>query len=240
MRLRQLSVAAVLLLPACGATTGATADATDVKAAQGCHIAATVTQLVKAGDEKAPAEEVKLGPIEQTAQLRSRRQALVTAFAALATADSNGDQTAFVNQAHAIGVECAKLADAATAAGGFSAAEETGLNKFTLGSASPSPVSSPTPVAPAPAALEVHITSSTYGHVAATTKAEAVCTAAAVLPSGRTSTAAGLQVSMTAGANGVVAWDYRTTGNTGKGTGTHTVTCQLNGKVASGSADFTV
>jgi hypothetical protein len=38
----------------------------------------------------------------------------------------------------------------------------------------------------------------------------------------------------------MVAWDYRTTGNTGKGTGTHTVSCQLNGKTASDSATFTV
>jgi len=112
---------------------------------------------------------------------------------------------------------------------------------------SPSPLTSPlpqatapAPVAPPAAALTVRITSSTYGHVAASTTAGATCTATATLPSGRTSTAAGLQVSMTAGANGVVAWDYRTTANTGKGTGTHTVSCQLNGQSASDSAPFTV
>jgi hypothetical protein len=116
---------------------------------------------------------------------------------------------------------------------------------------SPSPLTSPLPqatapapvappAAPPPAALTVRITSSTYGHVAASTTAGATCTAIATLPSGATSTAAGLQGSKTAGPDGVVTWDYRTTTRTTKGTGTHTVSCQFNGQSASASSNFTV
>ena len=102
----------------------------------------------------------------------------------------------------------------------------------------PAPVAPP--AFPPPADLTVRVTSSTYGHVAASTTAGATCTATATLPSGRTSTDAGLQVSATAGKNGVVAWNYRTTTNTGKGTGTHTVSCQFNGQSASATSNFTV
>lgn len=110
---------------------------------------------------------------------------------------------------------------------------------------SPTPVESPTtapPAAapPAAAALAVHITSSTYGQVTAATNAGASCTAQAMLPSGGMSTAAGLQVPQTAGASGAVSWTYRTSGNTHKGTGTHTVTCSLSGQSASDGAPFTV
>jgi hypothetical protein len=110
---------------------------------------------------------------------------------------------------------------------------------------SPTPVESPAaapPAAapPAAAALAVHITSSTYGQVSATTTAGASCTAQATLPSGGMSTAAGLQVPQTAGASGAVSWTYRTSGNTHKGTGTHTVTCSLSGQSASDGAPFTV
>lgn len=112
---------------------------------------------------------------------------------------------------------------------------------------SPTPASSPSQVA-APAvappetaaAVAVHITTSAYGQVAATTNAGASCTAQATLPSGATSTATGLQVPQTAGASGAVSWTYRTSGNTHKGSGTHTVTCSLSGQSASDSAPFTV
>jgi hypothetical protein len=99
----------------------------------------------------------------------------------------------------------------------------------------------PAPVPPpAPPGLTVHITTSVYGHVAASTQPGATCSASATLPSGNTSTAAGLQVSKTAGGDGSVGWSYRTSGNTTRGTGTHTVTCQINGQSASDSAPFTV
>ena len=93
---------------------------------------------------------------------------------------------------------------------------------------------------PPPAALTVRITDSHYGLVAATTAAGASCAARAVLPSGRTSTAAGLQVQETGAADGSVSWPYRTVSTTTPGTGTHTVTCTLDGFTASASAPFTV
>ena len=102
---------------------------------------------------------------------------------------------------------------------------------------SPSPV--PTPSA-APAALFVTITSSTYGFVAATTLPGASCTAQAKLPSGRISTAAGLQPTVVAGGDGGASWTYNTSSTTKAGTGTHTVTCTLNGNTVSASAAFTV
>ncbi len=106
-----------------------------------------------------------------------------------------------------------------------------------VGASSPSP--SPTASA-APATLTVTITASTYGNVAATTLPGASCKAQARLPSGRISTAAGLQATVVAGNDGVVSWSYGTVSTTTKGTGTHTVTCTLNGATASASAAFTV
>lgn len=100
-------------------------------------------------------------------------------------------------------------------------------------SASPSPTT-------ATAALTVTITASTYGNVAATTAPGASCTAQAKLPSGRISTAAGLQVTVTAGSDGAVSWSYRTVSTTTPGTGTHTVTCTLAGQTVSASAPFVV
>lgn len=112
-----------------------------------------------------------------------------------------------------------------------------------VGASSPSPSPSPTPTpstAPAPAALTVTITASSYGLVAATTLPGASCTAKAKLPSGRLSTAAGLLITVVAGPDGSVSWSYRTVSTTTKGTGTHTVTCTLNGATVSASAAFTV
>ena len=109
------------------------------------------------------------------------------------------------------------------------------------GSSMPAGGSAP-PAAPAPsqAKLSVTITESRYGYVAAKTSPGAVCSAQAKLPSGRISTAAGLQVQDTAGSDGVVSWTYRTSTSTNPGTGTHTVSCTLNGASASASAPFTV
>ena len=44
----------------------------------------------------------------------------------------------------------------------------------------------------------------------------------------------------TAGGDGNVSWSYGTTGNTKPGTGTHYVTCSLNGQQQTASAAFTV
>jgi len=102
---------------------------------------------------------------------------------------------------------------------------------------SPSPTESSAPAQPA---LTVTITTSVYGAVAAATLPGASCTAKAKLPSGRISTAAGLQATVVAGTDGGVSWSYRTTSTTTPGTGTHTVTCTLGGTTVSASAPFTV
>ncbi len=107
----------------------------------------------------------------------------------------------------------------------------------------PTPAASPSPsptASAAPATLTVTITASTYGNVAATTLPGASCKAQAKLPSGRISTAAGLQATVVAGNDGVASWSYGTVSTTTKGTGTHTVTCTLNGATVSASAAFTV
>jgi len=54
------------------------------------------------------------------------------------------------------------------------------------------------------------------------------------------SSAAGVQNSVTAGADGVVSWSYNTTSNTTPGTGTNTVTCASGGQTATDSASFSV
>lgn len=106
----------------------------------------------------------------------------------------------------------------------------------------PAPVATaPATAPPAPAGtLTVQITASQYGYVSAVTSPGAVCTAQAKLPSGRISTAAGLQAQHTAGNDGEVSWTYQTSSSTHPGTGTHTVSCALNGVTASASAPFTV
>jgi hypothetical protein len=108
---------------------------------------------------------------------------------------------------------------------------------------SPTPSASASPIQSASAAtttLSVTITASSYGLVSATTIPGSSCTAQAKLPSGRTSTAAGLLATVVAGSDGAVSWSYRTVSTTEKGTGTHTVTCTLSGVTASASAPFTV
>ncbi len=105
----------------------------------------------------------------------------------------------------------------------------------------PTPSGAPTPSpSAAPVALAVTITVSNYGLVTATTASGASCTAKAKLPSGRISTAAGLQGTVVAGPDGAVSWSYGTVSTTTKGTGTHTVTCTLAGQTVSASAPFTV
>ncbi len=105
----------------------------------------------------------------------------------------------------------------------------------------PTPAPSPSPsTAPPLAALTVTVTASTYGFVSATTLPGASCTAKAKLPSGRISTAAGLQATVVAGDDGGVSWSYGTSSTTKAGTGTHTVTCTLAGRTVSASAPFTV
>src|SRR5439155_21330135 len=103
----------------------------------------------------------------------------------------------------------------------------------------PTPTASPTPSPTAvPAPLSVTIKASTYGYVAAATAPGASCKAQAKLPSGRISTAAGLQVTVVAGDDGEVSWSYGTSSTTNPGTGTHTVTCILAGKTVSATAPF--
>lgn len=107
----------------------------------------------------------------------------------------------------------------------------------------PSTLTGPSPALPSPtpvSSFAVTITTSTYGSLAATTLSGANCTAKAKLPSGDYSKAQGLQGSTIADSGGNVSWTYRTSSSTHKGTGTHFVTCTLNGQTASGSAPFTV
>lgn len=110
-----------------------------------------------------------------------------------------------------------------------------------FGSASmPADSQAPPPPPGASATFSVTITASRYGYVSAKTSPGAVCSAQAQLPSGRISTASGLQAEHTAGSDGSVSWTYGTSSSTTPGTGTHTVTCTLNGATASASAPFTV
>jgi len=104
------------------------------------------------------------------------------------------------------------------------------------------PLPAPPSPSPAPTAgvLTVSITDSSYGYVAAVTLPGASCTAKAKLPSGRISTAAGLQAAIVAGDDGIVSWSYGTSSTTKPGTGTHTVTCSYGGKTVSATAPFTV
>lgn len=92
----------------------------------------------------------------------------------------------------------------------------------------------------APVAFTVTITASRYGLISAATTPDATCTAQARLPSGRLSTAQGLQGSRTADGSGNVTFTYGTTSTTTPGTGTHTVTCSYQRQTQTASASFTV
>jgi len=96
------------------------------------------------------------------------------------------------------------------------------------------------PAATSVGGFSLEITTSRYGLVAAQTAPAARCTASARLPSGRDSTAQGLNVETTADASGRVSWSYRTVSNTTPGTGTHTVRCAYQGQTKSTSASFRV
>jgi hypothetical protein len=93
---------------------------------------------------------------------------------------------------------------------------------------------------PPAAALDVQITQSRYGALVAQTAPGARCSASARLPSGRTSTAQGLDAEPVADGSGRVSWSYGTTGNTNPGTGTHTVTCSFQGRSKTATAAFRV
>jgi len=90
------------------------------------------------------------------------------------------------------------------------------------------------------ATLEVQITQSRYGVIVAQTTPGGRCSASARLPSGRTSTAQGLDAQVVAGGDGRVRWTYATSGNTNAGTGVHTVTCSFQGRSRTATATFRV
>lgn len=98
----------------------------------------------------------------------------------------------------------------------------------------------PPATTPPPAAFSVTITASQYGSLGAVTAAGASCTARALLPSGSYSGAQGITVTKVADTYGAVSWTYTRVSSTTPGTGTHTVTCTLNGQTMSASASFTV
>jgi len=98
----------------------------------------------------------------------------------------------------------------------------------------------PVPPSAPPVVLTVTITATAYGYVAATTAPGASCTATATLPSGEIDGTGGLEATVVAGQDGAVAWSYGTVSTKKPGTGTHTVSCTLNGATASASAPFTV
>jgi hypothetical protein len=100
----------------------------------------------------------------------------------------------------------------------------------------PQPTSAPT-FAPD---LPVLISASRHGLVSATTLAGAWCAAQARMPSGTISSAQGLAVTKIAVASGAVSWSYNTSTQTTPGTGTHTVTCTLDGVTRNASAPFSV
>jgi len=101
----------------------------------------------------------------------------------------------------------------------------------------------PSPAAASPTlgpVLSVLISASRYGLVSATTLAGASCNAKARLPSGNISSAQGLVPTKLAIASGAVSWSYNTSTQTTPGTGTHTVTCVLDGVTRNASASFSV
>lgn len=68
----------------------------------------------------------------------------------------------------------------------------------------------------------------------------ATCSVRVRFPSGSISSAAGVQNTVTASSDGLVAWTYNTTSNTTRGIGTNTVTCSYQGQTATDSAPFTI
>jgi hypothetical protein len=74
----------------------------------------------------------------------------------------------------------------------------------------------------------------------AKTSPGAKCTIVVMWPSGNKSGAGGLKTTPTAGADGIVSWDWNVASTTKPGTAKTTVTCTLNGASAQGSAQFPV
>ncbi|SRR6266851_3620310 len=103
----------------------------------------------------------------------------------------------------------------------------------------PSSTTPSSTVAPTSGALTVTIIRTGYGSLSARTAPGATCNASARLPSGRTSTAQGLDTHQ-ADATGNISWTYQTVSNTGSGTGTYTVTCSSGGQSKTVTAAFTV
>ena len=77
-------------------------------------------------------------------------------------------------------------------------------------------------------------------HLAAQTSAGASCVIVVKWPSGNKSGAGGLKTNPTAGADGIVSWDWNVAKTTKPGTAKATVTCTLNGASAQGIAQFPV
>jgi len=77
-------------------------------------------------------------------------------------------------------------------------------------------------------------------HLEAQTSAGANCTIVVTWPSGNKSGAGGLKTNPTAGADGIVSWDWNVASTTKPGTAKTTVTCTLNGASAHGAAQFPV
>jgi hypothetical protein len=77
-------------------------------------------------------------------------------------------------------------------------------------------------------------------HVEARTSAGASCTIVVIWPSGNKSGAGGLKTNPTAGADGIVSWDWNVASTTKPGTAKTTVICTLSGASAQGTAQFPV
>jgi hypothetical protein len=103
----------------------------------------------------------------------------------------------------------------------------------------------PSPTAVSRGSLAVRFTSlpnpARRGSVAsmqARTTTGATCTARVTWPSGTVSKAKGLQPTLTAGANGLVAWSWNVSSITKPGTSRATVTCRLGMAAGSATATF--
>lgn len=77
-------------------------------------------------------------------------------------------------------------------------------------------------------------------HLTVQTSPGASCVIAVTWPSGNKSGAGGLQTNPTAGADGLVSWDWNVASTTKPGTAKATVTCTLSGGSAQGTAQFPV
>jgi len=113
-------------------------------------------------------------------------------------------------------------------------------------SATTAPPSAPVVTSP-PTALKVTFVSlpnpaplGGVAHLTVQTSPSASCVIAVIWPSGNKSAAGGLQTNPTAGADGLVSWDWNVASTTKPGTAKATVTCTLSGGSAQGTAQFPV